>query len=253
MSRYVRAFWCLSSNFGDALAPWLIQKIAKKPAVFTEILEKCSKYVVTGSILNWCDESCIAWGAGLANKTDRVNPRANICAVRGPLTREIVIQSGGTCPEVYGDPALLIPEFYSPRPAPTSRVGIIPHYVDQARAYDLSMPGKIINVIGPIENFIDEVCSCECIISSSLHGLIAAHAFGIPAAWIQFSDKVLGDGTKFLDHLATVGIKQDNPIKIEQIASCFDRHVETLIVSGKPTADLAKIRSGLLTACPFVT
>lgn len=32
-----------------------------------------------------------------------------------------------------------------------------------------------------ITKFIDEVCSCEFIVSSSLHGLIIANAYGVPA------------------------------------------------------------------------
>lgn len=168
------------------------------------------------------------------------------------MTREIVLRSGGQCPEVFGDPALLIPDYYQPKTTQQhARIGIIPHYVDQARAYDLKMPGKVINILDTIENVIDEVHSCECILSSSLHGLIVAHAFGIPAVWVKFGEKVLGDGTKFLDHMKVMGVGQERPIPIENITSCAAPLVRTWVSVGKPTVDLAKIRGGLMNVCPF--
>jgi hypothetical protein len=48
-------------------------------------------------------------------------------------------------------------------------------------------------------------------VSSSLHGIILAHAYGIPVAWTEFSTGLKGDGVKFLDHYASVGIT--DPVK----------------------------------------
>jgi len=49
-----------------------------------------------------------------------------------------------------------------------------------------------------------QIASCRKIVSSSLHGIIAAHAYGIPAAWVEFSNQLAGDGIKFADHFASV-------------------------------------------------
>jgi len=53
-----------------------------------------------------------------------------------------------------------------------------------------------------------EISSCETIMSTSLHGIIGAHAYGIPAAHVTTSNtcNLWGDGTKFLDYYASVGL-----------------------------------------------
>jgi hypothetical protein len=55
-------------------------------------------------------------------------------------------------------------------------------------------------------------------VSSSLHGIIVAHAFGIPAAWLRWSDKLSGDGVKFRDHAALVGLSMQPVARVEDAA-----------------------------------
>ena len=59
---------------------------------------------------------------------------------------------------------------------------------------------------------IDEICSCNYIISSSLHGLILADAYGIPNLWISVSDKVKGVDCKFADYFSGVGREFVSPM-----------------------------------------
>ena len=61
-----------------------------------------------------------------------------------------------------------------------------------------------------IEAFLDEMFGCETIVSTSLHGLIIANAYGIPARLASFVDsdrQIHGDGMKFDDkgNLYSVG------------------------------------------------
>ena len=68
-----------------------------------------------------------------------------------------------------------------------------------------------------LENFIDEVCSCQKIFSSSLHGIILAQAYGIPAQWIQITNTPIHRDAnhKFADYFLGAGLPVQKPISIE--------------------------------------
>jgi pyruvyltransferase len=50
------------------------------------------------------------------------------------------------------------------------------------------------------KSFVDQIKQCRKIISSSLHGLIIAEAYGIPTEWRDWGGGVIGDGWKFFDY-----------------------------------------------------
>ena len=69
---------------------------------------------------------------------------------------------------------------------------------------------------------IDEINSCQVIISSSLHGIITCHAYNIPCLWYKFSEKIVGDGIKFADYFSSVNIKPYNPFKLHLNTKAID-------------------------------
>jgi pyruvyltransferase len=201
--------WCLSENFGDKLTPYLIEKISGKKCVWSPPESDMMKYIVTGSILNWEMKNAIAWGAGFASKDDRVGIE-KVVMVRGLLTKYKAILDGVTNDIEIGDPALLLPMYYNPKLKKKYKLGIFPHYIDtdvitcnilNAMPEDMC----VINPLSPIEEVIDLVLQSERIVSSSLHGLIVADAYGIPSRWIKISDRILGDGTKYMDYYSSIG------------------------------------------------
>ncbi len=219
----IKLFWFRGKhNFGDALNPLLIENLSKKKVVWVEP-EFCNKinYLVIGSILERASTHTTVWGSGFISQTGKcINPPHKICAVRGPLTRKLLLQDNIACPEVYGDPALLLPTVYNPKIEKKYKLGIVPHYVDRDNAWLEKLKNdkdiKILNIQEPnLYTFIDEVLQCEKIASSSLHGLIIADAYDIPSIWIEFSDKIVGGGFKFLDYFASVEREDTEPLKID--------------------------------------
>jgi pyruvyltransferase len=68
-----------------------------------------------------------------------------------------------------------------------NEIGIIPHYLDLAYfKVNYSKEYKIIDLTtNDVEGIITEICSCKKILSTSLHGIIVAQAYNIPALWIK--------------------------------------------------------------------
>jgi pyruvyltransferase len=249
---HIYAFWCRipsRPNFGDALTPWLVRRITGQHPIFVRPEDRRHKYFVTGSVLSYAGTGCSVWGAGIMYRNDFVSPEANLLAVRGPLTRTRALECGADCPPVYGDPAMLLPRFYRPGPKQRHGLGIIAHFSDRPRLPASSQHSeeiRWIDIQDPVESVIDQIASCEFVASSSLHGLIASHAYGIPAVWVKFRNLPSGDDSKFQDYFLSIGEEPPTPFWLR-----YD-HIDcdTLARLVRPVVmqpDLAP----LWQACPF--
>jgi pyruvyltransferase len=253
------AFWVSwdahRDNFGDILTPYIVAHFTDKKIhrISSKLFRFYSHFFVIGSILQKSRKTTNVWGSGfISSEVHCLQTPQKVYAVRGPKTREKLLKDGIECPEVYGDPALLMPEIYQPKQAvkKTYKLGIIPHYVDKKHPwleqFKENQNIKVIDVQqkNPL-NVIDDMLSCEKVISSSLHGIIVADAYRIPSLWISFSDKVLGEGFKFQDYFLSVGRAEKKPHVIKNTTS-----VEELLNSFEEYAisiDLEKLKA----ACPF--
>ena len=197
--------WCRTprpGNFGDILTPFILSYYGYD---VTWAGPESADYYCVGSIAKWARTGTTVLGSGAMTSAARLDPAANWRWVQGPRTRSIVIKNGGDCPETYGDPAMLLPRIVTATDNKKYSVGIVPHYVNYQEVKDSFPDLPVINLLNsdPTE-VIKEITACEKIISSSPHGIIAAHAYGIPAAWVKFSDRLAGDDTKFYDHFESM-------------------------------------------------
>jgi pyruvyltransferase len=253
--RVVAYWWRRLPNWGDALNPVLVRHLAgAEPLHSDEIFNVCRRpiYSAIGSVIGSIDSpDVVVWGSGLLHGDRRIRaaPRA-VLAVRGPKTRERLLRSGIACPAVYGDPALLYPRFYRPLARPQHRLGLIPHLYDQDDPLVRQLaehPGvKVIDVRSGVNEFVDGLLSCEVIASSSLHGLVAADAYGLPSVWLRISDRVEGSDFKFEDYFlgAETGTRRCvTPTTRTTVAALQDQAVLC-----RPGVDLDR----LLGTCPFL-
>ena len=197
--RKVNTYWQQEDNFGDKLTPYILEKLFGVEAV---LKKHGNKLLGIGSILTHAEKGDTVWGSGaLSPQHKPKSNRLNILALRGPNTRKVLKDMGIKIKEVpFGDPALLLPRVYKPDVKKEYKIGITPHYVDVHIAKSQFAGYHLIEPTLPIEQYIDEVNKCELIVSSSLHGIICADAYGVPNSELLISDMVLGNGFKFQDY-----------------------------------------------------
>jgi hypothetical protein len=191
-------------NFGDILTPYILRHFNIS---FQSVEREQADTLCIGSIAKYAKPNMTMLGTGAMRVSDPIHPEANWLFVRGPHTRDIILRDGGRCPKIYGDAALLLPLLVPDQPK-IHDIGIVPHYVDQLFVRANYPEIKIINLLNndPL-SVAQEIASCKKIISSSLHGIIAAHAYNIPAAWVKLSDDIKGDGIKYHDHYASIALR----------------------------------------------
>lgn len=225
------------ANWGDDLNIFFLSKIFKKDLVVYQNSIKGKKnkavnYMLIGSMIHDCTPETIIWGSGVLADDNahelRYHPK-QVLAVRGKLTREYLLQHGVECPEVYGDPALLLPLFYPRKNIEKKyRFGIIPHIYDEKHPALQTLRNNPEVLIISMKDYndwhevIDKICSCEMILSSSLHGIIVSDAYHVPNCWIEFSDKVIGRGFKFRDYYSSVKKNIKHPIHIDRSINLED-------------------------------
>lgn len=156
----------------------------------------------------------VVWGTGgyLRPGVTRIHPPIGVkfLAVRGPKTRSII---EGDVPEIYGDPGLLLPQFIPPASTKRYEVGVIPHMVEKDVMVPVSPNVLRIDITAGVRKVVEQITSCKVIVSSCLHGIITAEAYGIPTAWVRMSDKIRAGVFKFNDYYLATGREERTPVE----------------------------------------
>lgn len=269
------------NNYGDALNPLLFNELTGVeiqnkdyiPTIFSAV-KIGFKYISTldksiidatvfpwqktivgiGSIIRMSNKRACIWGSGFMNETERCKG-GTVYAVRGKLTSEKLVDQGFPLCDVYGDPALLLPLFIPAQKA-NIKIALIPHYKEVD--YFIKNYGDRYHIINlksrDVERITKEIASCEYVLSTSLHGLIVAHAYQIPALWIKHG-YIDTDGFKFYDYFSSVGIPFYDGIEnintvLENESNwrdLFSQYSDMCLIN----IDLDSLQSRLLKAFPY--
>lgn len=270
-------------NFGDNLSRFIVEKVSNmkvqpknmyNPSFLWQFktMLKCmlhcnSKFfhevlyfyerplMAIGSILCQGNFHTKVWGSGFMNCNEKFRG-GTIYALRGLYSYKMLKEQGvKTDCHVFGDPAFLLPLFIAPSMTKKYNVSIIPHFSEYEIFSDLySSKYHVIDLNGNyIQRVVEEITSSKVVLSTSLHGIIVAHAYGIPALWIKKSD-IETDGIKFYDYFSSVAIKEYDGFLFSEVLQDNDAIFNTFEkyrVYSLPHKDISIIQKELLEVAPF--
>lgn len=246
-------------NIGDTLTPCIVQWMLDKRCIkLKKAVSRTKHLMAVGSVIGRGRFDATVWGSGLLKergkkilKRQSIYRKYDIRAVRGPLTRQALIDAGYDCPTVYGDPAILMPEIYAKQTDGAIKkyaVSLILHHRTGTGDYtsldkhQLSVP-KEIHIIDTktddYQSFIDEIVASQFVVSSSLHGIILAESYGIPAVFLNWG--VDNQILKYEDWYGSTG-------RALKSASSISKAIEMEV---PPVPDLYSMREKLKACFPY--
>ena len=190
----ISAFWIPSpdnkyTNFGDILTPYILNKFD----INCTHKDKQDNPTICGigSLLHMVptDYKGYVWTTGFMYPTHTLHFKNNPIAVRGNLTKAQF--KNDTTNTAIGDGGIILENIYRPKKQlHRYKLGVFPNYVDIVNMRDdpieefnifKKYPNDVL-LIDPrnyIETVIDQLCSCDNIITSSLHGAVCSDSYNI--------------------------------------------------------------------------
>ena len=275
-------FWKNDKNIGDYTSFYVIQHLSSDKIIYknpfinisniifnfiksiigksSHTLEYMRDYIFpwnnivfgVGSILDFAPSKSAVWGSGFREYESKTKA-TEIYAVRGYLSKKLLKYNDNI---KIGDPALLLPKLYPIKKKMSKNLGIIPHYKEVEIFASLNRCGyDIIDTrTEDVEAFINKITNYQYILSSSLHGVIIAHAYGIKALWIQHGD-VGSSSFKYFDYFSSVGIDDYPDLDASKVINLSEEEISLLFEKYKkqslPQCDLELIQSSLINCAPF--
>lgn len=212
--------WLYGQNFGDYLSFIIVGELLKQSGTFPlPAKRENGKLLALGSILHFAENDDVIWGTGVNGKIpdERFEfDSLDVRMVRGPLTRDFLLQRGIFVPsDVYGDPALLLPSLFPKLKAKpiSGRITVLPNFNELEQIMPLVPQGfTLVSPIAYWKNVVREILRSELVLTSSLHGLIVSEVFGVPVRFVapcggetffKYEDYLLGTGRSLNDKPAS--------------------------------------------------
>lgn len=248
ITRFNNSRWNLGDSLGFVVTSYMLKR--RDLSLDTWVCKR-KHFNCIGSNVFCSFQHATIWGGGILSAGYVKRPhnflyrypfsKFDFRAVRGPLTREIVLKFGHHCPEVYGDPAILMPFIYSPKREKVHDILVIPQYKTE-KEFRQNHPNLFVVSMNTddYKAVIDAIVSSKKVIASSLHAIILADAYGVPSVFFRGLDKV--KDFKYLDYYYSTGRK--NVI----IAESFE---EALNVKPMELPDLKPLQEGLIKTFPY--
>jgi pyruvyltransferase len=216
-------WWREEANWGDELAPLLLKRFADVDSVWRPPHD--ARVASVGSILEHIPPLWpgVILGSGQLYEGSHHNIHAlagKVLALRGPLTAQSVAGD-----YAIGDPGLLADELLDEVPCRTHDLAVVPHWSDHRLVLDPrynDFDPLFIDAAEDPLSVIRRIGSCRKVVTSSLHGMIIADAFGIPRRFVWSPTMHREGDFKFRDYSESVG----TPFEPGKLVQASRWHVE---------------------------
>lgn len=177
----------------------------------------------------------IVFGSGLRSKRKApADPGLfDIRFVRGPLSASILEKTGAP---YISDPAIISPLYLKAKPKEKLfRLGYVPYFMTPEhlnKELAATIGAKIIPPTLPPQDFINEIASCDRILSEAMHGAILADAYRIPWAGCRLMSGLLEGRTslfKWMDWMRSLDIRTRLQGPIPQVAFYAPRKLRRIL------------------------
>lgn len=206
------------ANLGDALSPIVVSALSGLPVIHQRFDSAAERLASTGTIGHGLKHGTVHfWGTGVDPAKNPVNRELgyyerppgtafNVHALRGHFSARTFKAQNIDVPEVYGDPVWFLPSIISPSPEKRYELGVIVHLSELTELTDVAtvkaeflryqVPDSLATEVrvmsmlteptfAALEQRVRDITACKRIVSTSLHGLVIAEAYGIPCAYFQ--------------------------------------------------------------------
>lgn len=207
-------WWKDQPNFGDDLSRDVVRAVSGREVVWASGDDV--ELVAVGSVLQGLrnrykdgapeGRKPRVWGSGLMFPVpnDFVK-HVRFHIVRGPITATLL----GLDHDRFGDPGILAREVYGDQGPRGDVIGVVPHlnHADDPLVAEVvaSDPRfRLIDPRRPAADVVGEIACCAHVVSSSLHGLVVADAYGIPNTWLDPAGIHAMAALKFYDYAAGI-------------------------------------------------
>jgi len=197
-------------NAGDLLNTYLLKNLFPYAELNPVLQWESPKLLCIGSVLRLAEEYDLIIGAGLLDPEQQniIPKNINILGLRGPRTYDYLkaIDVDLNNVQFLLDPGVIAAQIYASqtkeKKGSKGNIIFIPHHTQRWSYQKLSLKVDFIDVDAKPDNFLRDIYTAVAVLTSSLHGLIIANTFGIPAVFFRPKESLF----KYYDYAESVGL-----------------------------------------------
>lgn len=203
-------------NFGDWLSPLIVAHYAHSRVTFQPPAARANRVhlVGLGSIGRFIKPNSIVVGTGISRGDTELSRKATYLSVRGPLTAQLLVDSGGPRVTNFGDPGVLMRRVMPVERGETNgRLALVRHSTHCPLAVRLPADVDEFSVLlshpDKIRELLTTLAAYDGVVTSAMHIMIVCQSYGIPCALVTFEGfetRVHGTGIKYEDYSLGAGL-----------------------------------------------